>query len=221
MGSKNGLASWSTYQFDRVLSKAIDSKNLVVLECLIQGRRWVSPLHADKCFENSRRVVDHLLEPLRKASVRASDEKPSVLDLKGIFESNSLIGMLNLLPTYFPRLPERSCFSNAGHCRQLPFNSHTNEQANLSRRGTPNLTKLFLFKSVALNSQINEDFEKIEELPFGKRRSREVRLTSGADKWEITKKGVKLSDLFILMQRRCRRYGMGNPEHARADEDRS
>ena len=43
----NGFREWLSEpfaeQFDRVLARAIDARNLVVLECLLDGRRWVGP----------------------------------------------------------------------------------------------------------------------------------------------------------------------------------
>jgi tetratricopeptide (TPR) repeat protein len=193
---KNGFQEWLsepfTYQFDRVLSKAIDSRNLVVLECLLEGRRWVSPLHADRCFENTRRVVDHLLEPLRKANIGADDEKPAVLEIKEILGRGSLVGIINLLPTYFQDYQNEAVSQIRGISISC-FNSH--DDSDLSRE-VLQLTKMFRFKSAALNSQLDEDFEKIEEL-IREEGKQEIKLTSGADKWEINKKGVKLSDLFI------------------------
>jgi hypothetical protein len=66
-GFREWLSEPFAAQFDRVLSKAIDARNLVVLECLLDGRRWVGASHADKCFESARRLVDRLLAPLREA----------------------------------------------------------------------------------------------------------------------------------------------------------
>ena len=193
---KNGFQEWLsepfTYQFDRVLSKAIDSRNLVVLECLLEGRRWVSPLHADRCFENTRRLVDHLLEPLRKANIRADDEKPAVLEVKEILERGSLVGILNLLPTYFQDYQNEA----VSHIRGISiscFNSH--HDSDLSRE-VLQLTKMFRFKSTNLNIQLEEDFKNIDQL-IQEEGKDEVKLTSGSNKWEINKKGVRLNNTFI------------------------
>lgn len=48
-GFREWLGDTFAPQFDRVLSKAIVSGNLGVLECLLDGRRWVPPSMEDRC----------------------------------------------------------------------------------------------------------------------------------------------------------------------------
>jgi len=186
------LSDFFSKQFDLVLTKAIDSKNLIVLECLLDGRRWVSPSHADKCFDNARRLVDRLLEPLREANNRADDEKPTVAFVQRLLERNALPGVLNLLPTYFQYYQNEAVSQIRGIAISC-FNSH--QDADLSRE-ILQLTKLFRFKSAQLNQQLAEDFKKIEEL-IREERKHEAKLASGSDKWEITKEGARQGSRFI------------------------
>lgn len=179
-------------QFDRVLSKAIDARNLVVLECLLDGRRWVPSSLEDRCFENARRMVDRLVQPLRDANQRAVDEKPSADGVERILNAGALMDVLNLLPNYFEDFQSevvQLIREIAINC----FNSH--DDIELSMR-VINLAKLFHFRSVLINRQIEEDVEQIEEL-IKKERQHEAKLSSGSEMWEITKEGARLGASFI------------------------
>jgi hypothetical protein len=174
-----------TKQFDLVLSKAIDKKNLTVLECLLDGRRWVTRVNADKCFENSRRQVNRLIEPLRLAKNSAHEIMPTVESVTRLLEQTAIVDILNLLPTYFRDLQNEApslIRSMAVSC----YNSHSN--AELSKN-VLQIARRFTFKSAELNHHLDDDFKQIEEL-IREERKNEVRLTSGSNKWEIVKDGI-------------------------------
>ncbi len=189
---KEWLSEPFVQQFDVVLGKAIEQRNLVILECLLDGRRWVTRQHADRCFENTRRQVDRLIEPLREANNKADNVLPSVLSLKRMINDTSLAGILNLLPTYFRDYQN----SAAEQLRGIAIscnNSHGN--ADLSKE-VLHLTKLFNFKSAILNQRLEEDFKKIEEL-IQEERKDEAKKTMSGQSWEITKEGVTQDQRFI------------------------
>ena len=174
-----------TKQFNLVLSKAIDQKNIAVLECLLDGRRWVTRANEDKCFENSRRQVDRLIEPLRIAKNRADEIMPTVESVTRLLEQGAVADILNLLPTYFRDLQNEApslIRSMALSC----YNSHLN--AELSKN-VLQIARRFTFKSAELNHHLDDDFKQIEEL-IREELKNEVRLTSGGNKWEIVKDGV-------------------------------
>ncbi len=185
----NGFREWLSVpfakQFDLVLSKAIDQKNLAVLECLLDGRRWVSPSYADKCFENARRQVDRLLEPLRNTLESANDVIPTVESVTRVLEQEDLIDILNLLPTYFRDFQNEAPSIIRGLAISC-YNTYSN--ADLSK-DILQIARRFIFKSAELNHRLDDDFKQIEEL-IREERKYEVRLTSKGDKWEITKEGV-------------------------------
>ncbi len=157
-----------------------------MLECLLDGRRWVAASHDDKCFENARRLVERLLAPLREAKERAADEKPSVSALRGLLEKDGLLGILNLLPTYF-RDHQNTAVALIRDIAITCFNKH--DDTDLSRE-VLHLTKMFHFKSADLNRQLEEDFAKVEEL-IREERKHEAKMASGTEAWEITKEGVR------------------------------
>jgi tetratricopeptide (TPR) repeat protein len=69
---REGFGTWLSprfaAQFDLVLTKAIEHRNILAVECLFEGRRWVQPEDEDKCFESAHRRVTRLLEPLREVA---------------------------------------------------------------------------------------------------------------------------------------------------------
>ncbi len=79
--------------------KALDQEDLVLVECYFDGRRWVTAEDSDQCFEAARRKINGMMEPLRVAVTKAIATKPDLKDLEGILKANSLLAILNLLPT--------------------------------------------------------------------------------------------------------------------------
>ena len=175
-------------QYDLVLTKAIERKNLVLLECLLDGRRWIAPHFTDRCFEGARRQVDRLIEPLREANDHADDRLPSVRDVERILNCNSLLEILNLLPAYFRDYQDAA----AKQIRGIAISANNSHDDRELSKAILALTKKFDFKSVSLRHQLDEDFEKIEALIREERKS-ETKKTSGENIWEINKEGVVLS----------------------------
>jgi hypothetical protein len=163
-----------------------------VLECLLDGRRWVPASHADRCFENARRVVDRLIQPLRDANQRADHEKPSIDHLEWLLNRGSMVGVLNLLPSFFEDFQNEAVHQIRGVAIRC-FNPH--DDIDLSRQ-VIDLAKRFRFRSAEANRQIEEDVAQIEKL-IRQERQHEAKLTSGSEKWEITKEGVRMGNRFI------------------------
>lgn len=180
-------------QFDRVLSKAIDAGNLVVLECLLDGRRWVSPSHADRCFQNARRAIDRRLQALRDANNGADDEKPSLRKVEGLLNQSNLLGIMNLLPSFFEDFQNEAVHQLRGLAISS-FNAH--DDIDLARQ-IIELAREFRFRSADANRHIEEDVRKIEKL-IQQERKHESKLTfGGGNSCEITKEGVRYDDRFI------------------------
>jgi tetratricopeptide (TPR) repeat protein len=194
----NGFQEWLgrlfAPQFDRVLSKAIDIGNLVVLECLLGGRRWVSASHADQCFQNARRVVDRLVQPLRDAKERADQEKPSLSHIEGILHRGAMLGVMNLLPCFFEDYQNQVVHL----IREIAiscFNTH--DDIDLSRQ-IIELAKRFRFRSAEANRFIEKDVEAIEKQKLVRQEPQhEAKIIRGTQNWEITNEGIWMRALFI------------------------
>lgn len=191
-GFQDWLGDIFAPQFDRVLCKAIEVGNLVVLECLLDGRRWVPPSHADRCFQNARRAIDRRLQALRDANNRADDERPSVRQVQNILNKDNLLGIMNLLPSFFEDFQNEAVHQLRGIAISS-FKSHND--IDLARQ-IIELAREFRFRSAEANRHIDEDVEQIEKL-IQQERQHESKLTFGNKKCEITKEGVRWDDRFI------------------------
>lgn len=88
-------------QYADVLCRAVEQGDLVAVECLMDGRRWVSPAQLDTCFESTKRLVTRLSEPLMKVA-EVSDKRPvSRSEIEKAFNQGNLGSLLALLPIEF------------------------------------------------------------------------------------------------------------------------
>lgn len=186
------LSPYFAPQFDRVLSRAISSKNVVVTECLLDGRRWVQSSWSDRCFENAQRIVSRLIQPLRDAEASASSVPPTIPGLGRLLDDSKVIEFLNLLPMFFESLQNEAVQLIRG-IAVIAYNEHGD--IDLSRK-IIDYAHQFKFRSVDANRQIEADIKAIEDL-IKKERRHEQRLTSGNEAWEITKEGVRKGALFV------------------------
>lgn len=191
-GFQDWLGDLFIPQFNRVLCKAIDVGNLVVLECLLDGRRWVSASDADRCFQNARHAIDRRLQPLRDVNKRADDEKPLLSEVKGLLNHGNLLGIMNLLPSFFEDFQNEAVNQLRGIAISS-FNAHGDaDQA----RQIVELAKQFHFRSAGANRQLEDDARQIEKL-LQQERKHESKLTFGDKHCEVTKEGVRMGDRFI------------------------
>lgn len=179
-------------QFDRVLTKAIDQGNAVLVECLLDGRRWVPESMIDACFMNTQRAVERLVKPLHDFRDLSEKLKPSVADVEGLFRRGNLLEIMNLLPVFFEK-QQNDVVHSVRALAVKAFNVHND--IDLSRR-IIELAKRFKFRSADANKTIEEDIETIEDL-IRQQRKHEAKLTKGDEDWEITKEGVRQGSRFV------------------------
>jgi hypothetical protein len=158
----------------------------------MDGRRWVPTSQADRCFENARRVVDRLLQPLRDAHKKAEDEKPLIGAVEAVLNRGSILAVLNLLPSFFDEFQNETVNLIRGIALRC-FKSH--DDIDLSRQ-VIELAKRCRFCSEEAKRQIGEDVAQIEKL-IRQERQYEAKLTKGSEKWEITKEGALMGDRLI------------------------
>jgi tetratricopeptide (TPR) repeat protein len=191
----NGFEEWLSEpfskQFDLVLSNAIDQKNILLLEYFLSGRRWVSLGYVDKCFENSRKQIDKILDPLREFRIASNDKEPTVESISLILEQTDIINILNLLPIHFRDFKNEAPSLIRG-IALICYQTHSNAQ--LSKK-ILQITHRFDL-SVELMHSIEDDFKQIEEI-ISEECKNEVRLTSNGKKWEILRDGVYHGDNYF------------------------
>jgi tetratricopeptide (TPR) repeat protein len=192
-GFREWLSPLFADQFDQVFRKAMDLENLVILEVLLDGRRWIQWSETDRCFRNARRKVDQRLTELVKASKKAEEAKPSLDEIKTLWRKNSLFSMLNLFPTFFWEQQDKAVnllCEIAVSC----YNVHSDSELCMK---ILKFAKTFSFKSVVSTNRIERDVGVVSEI-IEEERSSEAFLISGTKaRWEITKDGVREGDKFI------------------------
>ncbi|MBH8612095.1 hypothetical protein I4N56_015030 [Pseudomonas mohnii] len=192
-------------QYDRIFSKAVAARDVPVIEALLDGRRWVMPSYADRCFENALREADSILIPLRELKDQAEAIKVTVKQIEEILETHKIISILNLLPPYFRNLQNEA----VGLVRSIAIDAHNVHEDSELSLAIIEKSKEFSFKSIELTQRLNEDFEAISEM-IKKQREHESHLTFGnARHWKITKEGVSDNgDLCPANEIRALRWGI-------------
>jgi tetratricopeptide (TPR) repeat protein len=192
-------------QYDRIFSKAVSARNVPVIEALLDGRRWVMPSHADRCFENALREADSILIPLRELKDQAEAIKVTVKQIEEVLETHKIISILNLLPPYFRNLQNEA----VSLVRSIAIDAHNVHEDSELSLAIIEKSKNFSFKSVELTQRLKEDFEAISEI-IKKQREHECHLTFGnARHWKITKEGVSDNgDLCPANEIRALRWGI-------------
>lgn len=104
----NGFQEWLdgpfSRQFDLVLSKALEGPNLLLVEVILSGRRWVSLPATDQCFEGAYREVDRMLDFLRAYAATVTTKKPQLDDVQATLRKRDLLPLLEILPLQFHAL---------------------------------------------------------------------------------------------------------------------
>ncbi|MCU1756331.1 tetratricopeptide repeat protein [Pseudomonas helleri] len=192
-------------QYDRIFSKAVAAQDVPVIEALLDGRRWVIPSYADRCFENALREADSILTPLRALKNRAVANKVTVKQIDEVLETHKIISILNLLPPYFRNLQNEA----VGLVRSIAIDAHNVHEDSELSLAIIEKSKEFSFKSIELTQRLKEDFEAISEM-IKKQREHESHLTFGnAHHWKITKEGVSDNgDLCPANEIRALRWGI-------------
>lgn len=185
---RDWLGEYFSRQYDRVLSRSLDGQNLQLIECLLDGRRWVAHEKEYQCFQNSRRTVDRLVQPLRDLSTDCTDNKPSYDVIASAVNDSRLISKLNLLPLFFEDI-QNDALANLRNIAIECVNTH--QDAALSERILI-LCQEFKFKSLKLEDRISKDVRDIEAI-IQSGRKYEVALKVGDNSWRIDQKGVELN----------------------------
>lgn len=211
------LRSWLSEpfstQYDRIFSKAVAARDASVVEALLDGRRWVMPSYADRCFENALREADSAMLPLRELKARSTTTKVDLNQIKGVLDKHKINIILNLLPHYFHKLQNEA----VSLVRSIAIDAHNVHEDSELSLAIIELSKEFSFKSIELTQRLKEDFKTISEM-LKEQRKHESHLSFGsARQWKITKEGISDNgDLCPVKEVQSLRWGIiheGNGSH--------
>jgi tetratricopeptide (TPR) repeat protein len=189
-------------QYDLILSRALERQALPVVEALFDGRRWVMRKHGDICFAGARRYVSRQLEPLKECAEKAKNDEILLSHVDALLDGvtvvdyrpfrSIIVPLMNLLPEEFRDL-QTEAVRLVRNIALSCYNVHGNSEIS---RSVLHLSKKFHFKNAGLRHQLEDDFEKIEEL-IKKERQHEARYSLGDNAMHVTKDGVQQGDKFI------------------------
>jgi len=179
-------------QFDRILSRALDGHNLPLIECLLDGRRLIVPSQEHQCFQNSRRVIYRLSQPLLEMAEDAEKTKPDYGRISTLLEDSLLPLKLNLLPLFFEEQQNAAVWS----LRSIAIdcvNEHGDTELGVE---IIKMCKNFRFKSIEIQQRLSKDVSDIEGIILKEKQS-EISFSSGGITWRVTKKGVEMNERLI------------------------
>jgi tetratricopeptide (TPR) repeat protein len=180
--------------FDRTLAKAIANRDVITVESMLDGRRWVVPHQEENCFISSRRAVDRILESLEKLNLSVEKHEPTLQQINKLLAEEKVIEILNLLPIHFER-NQANAINKVRELCILVFKHHGNAELCQS---IINITDRFNFKSISATAGITEEKKQIDEI-LETERLHEVKLTGGSGaRWEIKKNGVRNGETFLI-----------------------
>jgi tetratricopeptide (TPR) repeat protein len=179
-------------QYDLVLTEALSRSDLSVIECLLDGRRWVIPEDEDKCFEGAHRQVQKLLLPLKEASDQSEKIKPSVAGMKKLLADKNAGAILAILPMAFQTEQSEA----ATWVRSISIDAYNrHEDADLAKE-ILELAKAFAVRSPSLRLRLDEDMTTLNER-IAEERKDEYTLTLSGQDYSIKRDGVRFGNVSI------------------------
>jgi len=158
-GFQTFLSAIFARQYNVVLGRAVERRQLPLIKALLDGRRWVVPEDEDTCFEDADKRVREIVDLLRRKADQATERRIDLVEIEDFLRQHSLPDLFNLLPPHFA-----SRQNNAVEVMELlavaSFNKH--HDAELSK-GVLNLAKRFTCRSTEITNRLDEDLKKVQE----------------------------------------------------------
>jgi len=172
-------------QFDLLLSKAIEKREVDLIEAMLDGRRWVSPQQEDKCFVGALRQINQLIEPLRQASGKSEKIKPSVESVLAVLAQGHMGRIVGMLPTSFQTIQNEA----ATLIRSIVINAcNGHGDADLAKEILA-IGKTLASKSPSLLHKLDEDMKALDDRIKSESKD-EASLTYQGSSYSITRKAV-------------------------------
>jgi tetratricopeptide (TPR) repeat protein len=179
-------------QYDLVLTEAILRKDLASIECLLDGRRWVSPEDEDRCFEGAHRQLQKLLLPLKDASKGAERFKPSVEGVRKVLADGNLGAILTVLPMAFQTEQNEA----ATLIRSISIDAHNVHEDTELAKDILQLARAFAVRSPSLRHRLDED-EKTLKDRIAEERKDESTIELRGQEYTIKREGVKFGSVSV------------------------
>jgi hypothetical protein len=192
----NGFGTWLSpifsAQYNLVLGKAVDQKELRIVECLLGGRRWVQLQQEEACFEQARRVIDRLIEDLDILLKRYETEELELPQVKSELWRGQLVKLLELLPNHLFEQLSKTFYLIRSASIDVN-NEHDDPDTALALLDT---VRQLAMKSPQLRNKFDEDWKKLQEIK-AEQDKHSAKLTMGDKPLEITRAGARFGERFI------------------------
>jgi tetratricopeptide (TPR) repeat protein len=172
-------------QYADVLGRAVEQGDLVAVECLMDGRRWVTTAQLDACFESTKRLVTRLSEPLMEIAEISATRSVSRPEIEKAFNQGNLGSLLALLPIEFYEVHSAVGIALRG----LSVSYYNREHDAEGAKAILALGRACAKKSPALAQQMQAD-EKTLDGFIVEEKSKEAHLSFKDRNVSITKAGV-------------------------------
>jgi hypothetical protein len=191
-------------QFDIVLQRALERNNLAAARCLLGGRRLTKDEDVDACFAGARRLIERTLEPIKALAVKAESSKVDVRAAMVVCSKDSINTLLSLLPSEFIELQREYYGYLFALSREIYRDGSGIEEAlKIIELAAP-----IALVCVDVNDGLIDAKKQLNGL-LAKEKEKEVHLTFGAKKLDITKTGVEYGGIRIGAEEvRALRWGI-------------
>ena len=194
--NQDSFAEWLSpifaAQYSLVLSKMANQTDLRMVECLLDGRRWVGPQHDEECFEATKRIIDRLIEGLDETRRLAESEKAEPPQIEAALAKGGLGILLEMLPNHFNEELSKTFHFIRGVSIDTN-NEHDDPELAIS---ILEIGRSLAMKSANLRQSFEEDLKKLQDLK-AEADKQSAKLIMGGKPLEITKDGAKFGERFI------------------------
>ncbi len=188
----DAVSSIFAAQFDMVLCKALEQKNFAAVHCMLGGRRLTKGEDADACFAGARRFIERMLDPIKDLAGKAENSKVDVRAAMAACSRDSINTLLSILPTEFIEL-QREYYGYLFTLSKEIYRdgSGIEEAIKIIEMATP-----IALVCVDINDRLADAKRQLNEL-LSKEKEKEIHLTFGNKKLDITKNGVEYGGIRI------------------------
>ena len=177
-------------QFNLLLTKAIEKRDVDLIGVLLDGRRWVSLEQADKCFEGAHRKLNEMLKPLQEAKEQSKEIEPSMDGLRAMLIKNNLGKIIKILPVVFQSIQQEA----ADLVRSISINANNYHDNALLAKQIMEISRLLGGRSASFVLQIDEDTKALDKIIEADREANEAKRID--ELLEPLRKASKKSETF-------------------------
>ncbi len=191
----NAISSVFAAQFDMVLCKALEQKNFEAARCMLGGRWLVRDEDIDVCFSGAKKLIDRMLEPIKKLADEAESSTVDIKTAKATCAKDSIHLVLSYLPSEFIEL-QRNYYGYLFTISKEIYRDGGGVEAALD---IVELAAPIALVCVDVSDRLSNAKEQLNGL-LAEEKKNEVHLTVNSKKLDITKHAVEYGDQKILTE---------------------